>query len=71
MTGTRTAVLLDDIGNLWLYQCPEANYSQFEVFGHQASIILKAGNIAGVGRELQPEEIYEKVEIVNESPSNN
>lgn len=69
VVGTGTAVLLDDIGNVWLYQFPEAKYTQFEGFDHEAAIILKAGDVAGIGRELELEEIYEKVEIFNtESP---
>ena len=59
---TGTAVLLDEQGNVWLYQTPNATAPQLRGFHHTAAIILKAGDVAGIEKELHLEDVYMIVE---------
>ena len=59
---TGTAVLLDEQGNVWLYQTPNATAPQLRGFHHTAAIILKAGDVAAIEKELHLEDMYTVVE---------
>ena len=55
---TGTAVLLDEQGNVWLYQMPNATAPQLRGFHHTAAIIVKAGDLAAIEKELHLEDMY-------------
>ena len=50
---TGTALLLDEAGNMWCYNTPNAADRHFSLLKHQAAILLKSGDVAGVSQSLR------------------
>ena len=50
---TGTALLLDEAGDVWCYNTPNAADRHFPLLKHSAAILLKSGDVAGFSRSLK------------------
>jgi len=57
------ALMLDKIGNIWLYNVPGAVDRRLKNFQPRLAMILRAGETAYVDKELVLHECYEEVEV--------
>jgi len=61
--GRDVAVLLDKIGNIWLYNVPGAVDRRLKNFQPLLAMVLRAGETAYVDKELVLHECYDEVEV--------
>ena len=63
LCGRGVAVLLDKIGNIWLYNVPRAVDRRLKNFQPRLAMVLRGGETAYVDKELVLHECYEEVEV--------
>lgn len=63
---TGTALLLDQAGNVWCYNTPNAVDCYFPLLKHPAAMLLKSGDVAGVSQSLKFQKIITSAQVTIE-----
>ena len=61
ISGFGTAVLIDENGDIWLYNPPDSLYPPLPDFPQKAVMILKKGEIGGIHKALILDDCYDAV----------